>query len=81
MDQKKKNAENSRFIKRTWLSLQYLQWCVCFHYSRRIPQSLPSVLEFRHQSIMLKYIEIALGYYDCKTATYKHNVLFKKQFL
>ena len=49
-----KNSENSRFIKRTWLSLQCLRWCVCFHYSRRIPRSLASVLEFRHQSVTLK---------------------------
>ena len=51
-----KNPGNSWFIKRTWLSLQ---WCVCFH-SRRIPLSLGSVLEFRYQSLTLKYIEIGL---------------------
>ena len=55
-----KKAGNSRFIELTWLSLQCLQWCVCFHYSRRILLSLGSVLEFRYQSLTLKYIEIGL---------------------
>ena len=34
---------------------------VFFHYSRRILRSLASVLEFRRQSLMLKYIEIGLS--------------------
>ena len=33
---------------------------VAFIISRRIPLSLASVLEFRHQSLTLKYIEIGL---------------------
>ena len=33
---------------------------VCFHYLRRIPLSLGSVLEFCNQSLTLKYIEIGL---------------------
>ena len=34
-----------------------------FIISRRIPLSLASVLEFRHQSLTLKYIEIGLLHY------------------
>ena len=41
---------NFQYFKHTWLSLQCLQWCVCFHYSRRIPHSLASMLEFRYVS-------------------------------
>lgn len=47
---------------------------VCFHYSRRIPLSLGSVLEFRYQSLTLKYIEIGLlpGSSRCSTAPRKY---------
>lgn len=57
---KKKNREYSLFVNRIWLSLQCLQWCVCFYYSRRILRSLASVLEFRHQSVTMKYIETGI---------------------
>ena len=56
----RENKLHRTLIKRTWFSLQCLKWCVCFHYSRRIPLSLGSVLEFRYQSLTLKYIEIGL---------------------
>ena len=42
--------------------MQCLQWCVCFHYSRRIPWSLASVLEFRYQSLTLKYRNWAIEF-------------------
>ena len=56
----------------------------CFHYSRRIPLSLGSVLEFRYQSLTLKYIEIGLLDDTITTMTISHknnSFIFEEQLL
>ena len=44
--------QKATFWKSELGALQWLQWCVCFHY---LHQSLALVLEFHYQSLMLKY--------------------------